>query len=78
MCGLATFKHVCVAGCCFSVRGFGSSGKFLVVGFISFSVPVSSFISRLLIFSGMIQCDRDDGYHHDAKKKKKEKKKEAF
>ena len=56
-----------MVGCCFSVPGL----LFLGVGFglsPSSSVSVSNYISRLLFFfSGVIQCDRDDGYHHDAK-----------
>ena len=36
-------------------------------GFRFSSVSVSDFTSRWLFFSGVIQCDRDDGCRHEAK-----------
>ena len=36
-------------------------------GFLFSSASVSNFISRLLFFSGVIQCDRDDGCRHEAR-----------
>ena len=58
---LATSKCVYVVGCLLLL------GVVFGHGFRFSSVSVSDFTSRWLFFSGVIQCDRDDGCRHEAK-----------
>ena len=63
---MATSKCVYVVGCCFP-SVILLLGVVFGHGFRFSSLSVSDFTSRWLFFSGVIQCDRDDGCRHEAR-----------